>query len=204
VTQILYPPYHFSTSPSPLVRGVSFNPILCQPDKAQGRFTFQGAVYFGGAISLQGSLGAICPLAGPGIYEVTLPFLATGRVDVFALGISSVLQGIRLPLSSARAEVFLRGIVEDTNGNIAGSATLPLVQSSGGSAPLAPHTLSFSSSSYSLSIPNCLFQSSGLVYIHVEIRVRLRAGGAAFSRVDFASGGANHVAVPFIRVDPKP
>ena len=87
MAQVLYPPYHFSTSPPPSSRGLLFNPILCQTDKAQGRFTFQGAVYLGGGLSLHGSLGVVCQIDTPGIYEVTIPFLATGRVDIFALGV---------------------------------------------------------------------------------------------------------------------
>lgn len=207
MAQVLYPPYHFSTSPPPSSRGLLFKPILCQPDKAQGRFTFQGAVYFGGGLSLHGSLGVVCQIDTPGIYEVTVPFLATGRVDIFALGVPlAVRQGIRLPLSVAASEVFLIGMVEDTNGRTVGSSTLPLVrQSSGGSTPsLFPDTLFFSSSSYSLSIPNCLFQSRGLAYIYVDIQVRLRAAGMAFSRIDFASSGGNGIDVPFIKVAPTP
>ena len=207
MAQVFYPPYHFSTSSLPSSRGLLFKPILCQPDKAQGRFTLQGAVYFGGGLSLQGSLGVVCQIDTPGIYEVTVPFLATGRIDIFALRVPlAVRQGVRLPLSFAASEVFLVGIVEDTNGRTVGSSPLSLVpQSSGGStASFFPDTLLFSSSSYSLSIPNCLFQSRGLAYIYVDLQVRLRAAGMAFSRIDFASSGGNGIGVPFIKVAPTP
>ena len=204
---VIFPPYHFSTAHSSTSLGLSFPPTLCDSDKTRGQFTAQGAVYLGGALSLHGSLGTFHQIDSPGIYAITVSFLVTGRADIFGLGVPLISRsGIKIPLSTAIAEIALKGIVEDPNGKVVGSTTLSLVQLKSGtlpSSPVFPYSLHFSSSSHSLTIPHCLFQSIGLVSVAIDLQVRLRAMGVSFSRVDFASGG-NFIAIPFIKVDPTP
>ena len=205
-TQILRPPYHFST---PFAFEATGTPSYLSPngaaDRHSGRFTVQGGIHSFSWLSGTASIGTYFYIDTPGIYDVIASVLVTGESRIacptFPVGLTSV---GRLALSSAMAEVMLTATVTDPNDRDVGGQQICLVRQTQSSiASLHTDRRTFERESYALEVKYCDFQETGLYTVTIHPRIRLRAVGLALSSIDFSSSEEKSIELVLVRIQPS-